>query len=251
MLRTENHDRVRVLTIDRPDALNALDEEHYDALAVALDEAGDDDGVSVVVLTGAGRAFCAGTDLKELRARTIDPDGFAYGDHGFAGFADRLAGFPKPLIVAINGIGVGIGVTVIGYADLVLISTEARLRAPFTHLGVAPEAGSTVLFPRLVGHQRAFWTLLSSEWLDADAVVESGLALEACPPDDLMPTALDRAATLAAQSLPSLMAGKALLMDPIRAAVAEARRAEDRAFARLLAGDESVEALRSFTDRSS
>ena len=101
--------RVRTLTLNRPDALNACNEAVYDALTEGFLAAADDPGVAVVLLTGEGRAFCAGTDLVEMAARVMDPDNFVEGEHGFLGLIDALTAFPKPLVIAVNGLGLGIG----------------------------------------------------------------------------------------------------------------------------------------------
>src|SRR5262245_54413970 len=103
-LQIEDHARVRTITLDRPEALNAFNEALYDATAEALHDAAEDPGVAVVLLTGAGRAFSAGTDLLEMHARATDPD-FVPGEHGFVGLVDALADFPKPLVCAVNGVG--------------------------------------------------------------------------------------------------------------------------------------------------
>src|SRR3954451_9175398 len=165
-LQVTDHHRVRTITLDRPEALNAFNEALYDATAEALLAAADDPGVAVVLLTGNGRAFSAGTDLLEMHARATDPD-FVPGKHGFLGLLDALVAFPKPLVCAVNGVGLGIGATILGYADLAFMATTARVKCPFTSLAVAPEAGSSYLFPRLVGRQNATWLLLSSEWVGA------------------------------------------------------------------------------------
>ncbi len=159
-LLIDDANRVRTLTLNRPDALNAFNEELYDATAEALLAAADDPGVAVVVITGAGRAFCAGQDLTEMAARISDP-GFTEGTHGFPGLIDALSGFSKPLICAVNGVGVGLGTTILGFADLAFMSTTAKLKCPFTSLGVAPEAASSYLLPQLVGRQNAAWMLMS------------------------------------------------------------------------------------------
>ena len=158
-LLVDDTNRVRTLTLDRPEALNAFNEELYDATAEALVAAADDPGVAVVLLTGSGRAFSAGTDLHEMHQLATDP-AFQRGKHGFVGLVDALAAFPKPLVCAVNGIGLGIGTTVLGFADLAFMSAGARLKCPFTSLGVAPEAASSYLLPRLVGRQNAAWMLL-------------------------------------------------------------------------------------------
>ncbi len=249
MLHVDDADRVRLLRLDRPDALNAFDEEHYDALADALDDAAASPDVAVVVLTGTGRAFCAGTDLGEMARRNDPSSGFVPGRHGFAGMMDRLSTFEKPFVVAVNGLGVGIGATVIGHADLVFMSTEARLQCPFTSLGVVPEAASSFLFPRILNRQDATWVLLSGEWVDAEACRDMGLAWRLCEPDDLLDVAMDHARRLATRPVSSLVASKRLLLAPIAEAIAAARVAEDRTFASLLGGPANAEALRAFAEK--
>ena len=146
--------RIRTLTLNRPDALNAFNEALYDATTEALNAAADDPEVAVVVITGAGRAFSAGQDLAEMQARITDP-AFTPGTHGFPGLIDALSRFPKPLVCAINGVGLVICATILGYADLAFMAATARLKCPFTSLGVAPEAASSYLLPKLIGRQNA------------------------------------------------------------------------------------------------
>lgn len=245
-IRTE--DRVRFLTLDRPEALNAFNEELYDALADALIEANQDLAVAVVLLTGTGRAFSAGTDLLEMHQLATDPD-FVRGRHGFPGLCRALAGFEKPLVCAVNGLGVGIGTTILGYADLAFMSTTAKLKCPFTSLGVAPEASSSYLMPRLVGRQNAAWLLMSSEWISATEALEMGLVWRLCEPDELLPEATRRAKSLARRPISSLVAVKRTMLDPIRDQIEAARERENAAFAELMGGPANLEALAAFAER--
>jgi enoyl-CoA hydratase/carnithine racemase len=162
---------------------------------------------------------------------------------------DRLSTFSKPVVVAVNGLGIGIGATVIGHADLVFMSTEARLQCPFTALGVVPEAGSSYLFPRLLNRQDATWVLLSSEWINAEECLRMGLAWRLCAPDVLMDEAMDHARRLAAKPVASLVASKQLLTAPVALAIAEARVREDAMFAELMGGPANAEALRAFAEK--
>jgi enoyl-CoA hydratase/carnithine racemase len=246
-LLTEDSHRVRTLTLDRPDALNAFDEALYDATTDALLEAGQDPTVAVVLLTGKGRAFSAGTDLLEMHRMATDPD-FERGKHGFVGLVDALAEFPKPLVCAVNGIGLGIGATVLGFADLAFMSTTARLKCPFTSLGVAPEAASSYLLPRLVGRQDAAWMLLSAEWISAAQAQEMGLVWQVCEPEDLIPTARRHAETLAARPISSLKAVKQTMTAPLREQIAAARERENACFAELMGGPANLEALTAFAE---
>ena len=246
-LQSADAERVRTLTLDRPEALNAFNEELYDALADALAEAAEDPDVAVVLLTGSGRAFSAGTDLLEMHRIATDPT-FERGRHGFPGLVDALDAFPKPLVVAVNGVGLGIGCTVLGFADLAFMSSEARLRCPFTSLGVAPEAASSYLLPLLVGRQNAAWLLQSSAWVSAEEALAMGLVWRVCPPDALLAEAHRHAQVLAAKPISSLVAVKRTMTEPRRAGIAAARERENAAFAELMGGPANLEALAAFAE---
>jgi enoyl-CoA hydratase/carnithine racemase len=240
-----DENRVRTLTLDRPDALNAFNEALYDATADALSAAAEDPEVAVVVITGAGRAFSAGQDLVEMGARITDP-GFTPGKHGFPGLIDALAGFPKPLVCAVNGVGLGLGATILGFADLAFMSSTARLKCPFTSLGVAPEAASSYLLPHLIGRQNAAWLLMSSEWVDAAEALRMGLVWKVCEPDELLSEAHRYAGVLAAKPISSLIAVKQAMVEPTRAEVSAARAREDAYFAEMMGAQANVDALAEF-----
>jgi enoyl-CoA hydratase/carnithine racemase len=244
-LQTADADKVRTLTLDRPEALNAFNEALYDATTEALLTAADDPAVAVVLITGNGRAFSAGQDLTEMQARITDPD-FAVGEHGFIGLVDALGSFPKPLICAVNGVGLGIGATILGYADLAFMSSTARLKCPFTSLGVAPEAASSYLLPQLVGRQNAAWLLMSSEWVDAAEALRMGLVWKVCEPDELMAEARRHADVLASRPIPSLMAVKRTMAAPGLPDIAAARERENAYFAELMGAAANAEALAEF-----
>jgi enoyl-CoA hydratase/carnithine racemase len=246
-LLVHDENRVRTLTLDRPEALNAFNEALYDATADALLAAADDPDVAVVLLTGNGRGFSAGTDLLEMRRIATDPT-FERGRHGFPGLMDALVAFPKPLVVAVNGVGLGIGCTILGFADLAFMSTMARLKCPFTSLGVAPEAASSYLMPLLVGRQNATWLLQSSEWVSAEQALAMGLVWRVCEPDDLLPEALRHAEVLAAKPVSSLVAVKRTITAPLRAKIEAARERENAAFAELMGGPANLEALSAFAE---
>ena len=246
ILQIDDQNRVRTLTLNRPDVLNAFNEALYGPTARALQKAADDAEVAVVLLTGAGRAFSAGNDLKEMQARITDPEMASRGSH-FTTMIDALTRFPKPLICAVNGVGVGIGTTILGYADLAFMSSTARLKCPFTSLGVAPEAASSYLLPQLIGRQNAAWLLMSSEWVSAQKAREMGLVWKVCEPDDLLDEARKHAEILAARSIPSLIAVKQSIVEPIRPDIAAATERENAHFAELLGGLAKAAALAYFT----
>ncbi|HEX5265982.1 MAG TPA: enoyl-CoA hydratase-related protein [Acidimicrobiales bacterium] len=250
MLRIADEDRVRTICLERPDALNAFNEALYDATTEALIAAAASPEVAVVVLTGAGRSFSAGTDVLEMAARTTDPEGFRAGTHGFPGLIDQLSTFPKPLICAVNGLALGIGATLLGFADLVIMSSDARIRCPFTDLAVAPEAGSSYTFPLLLGRQEASWVLMSSTWLSAEDCLGNGLAWRVVPPDRLMAETLEVARLIAAKPIASLIETKRTLVAGHRDAVDRARQRENTAFGRLLGQPANLEAFRALGSKA-
>ena len=248
LVRVVDGDRVRTVTLDRVDALNAFNEALYDAFTDTLLHSAEDPGVAVVLFTGSGRAFCAGTDLLEMAARGSDPD-FKPGVHGFPGLIDALVAFPKPLIIAVNGLGLGIGTTILGFADLAFMSTAARLKCPFTSLGVSPEAASSFTFPALLGRQNATWVLMSSEWIEAEEAHSIGLVWKVTEPDALMPEAERYAALLAAKPISSLVHTKAAIVAPFREQIDAARERESASFAALMGGPANAEALAAFAEK--
>ncbi len=242
-LNIKDEDGVRLVEMDRPEALNAFSSQLMDDLAEAFLEVASDDSISVLLLTGAGRAFSAGADLAEMGREQSTPE------HGFPGLLDAIINFPKPFIVAVNGIGVGIGATICGLADLSYMSDKAKLRAPFSALGLTAEAASTFTFPQLMGRQRASWFLLSAEWMTADECVDAGLALEAVPAEDLLGHAMAKAKKLAGLPLPSLQTTKGLIMDPVREQMKASIIAENKGLAKLVSGAANREALTAFMEK--
>jgi enoyl-CoA hydratase/carnithine racemase len=240
LLLTADAQRVRTLTWNRPEVANAFNDALYLAATAALEAAAADDEVGAVVLTGAGRSFCAGTDLVEMAAMIEglgagdDAAGVATGD-AYGGFVDTIAAFPKPLVAAVNGPGIGLGFTMLAHCDLVVMAERGRLLAPFTEMGVAPEVASSYLLPRRMGRQQASRALLASEWISAEDAVACGLALKVVPDADLLAEAQALAAGIAAKPLASLIATKALVLDAEREGIARARELENAAFQELLA----------------
>src|SRR5262249_36865909 len=157
-VRLERAGAVLLITFDRPAQRNALNRQMWRELRDAFAQAQDDPTVHVVVVTGSGSAFSAGQDLSEMSGED---------DPGFGAFMDCLGGFAKPLLAAVNGVGVGFGLTLLLHCDVVYIAEGARLRPPFVTLGVVPEAASSHLLPATIGWQRAAEALFTADWIDA------------------------------------------------------------------------------------
>ncbi len=227
-------DEVLVVAFDRPEARNAFDSAMYRAVAGALSGALEDDEVHAVVLTGRGTVFTSGQDLREMVA-IAGGDTAAGTGLGFPELLDLLMRFDKPLLAAVHGVGMGLGCSILGHVDLVLLDEHARLRLPFAEMGVPPEAGSSVLMPARMGWQQAAAALLASEWISAEAAVASGLALRTCPDGTVLAETLELARTIASFPPHATRQIKRLMLAGRGTAVADARRREEAAFADLFA----------------
>ncbi|MCC5871068.1 MAG: enoyl-CoA hydratase/isomerase family protein [Gammaproteobacteria bacterium] len=243
MLEIRDEGAVRVLTLAREKALNAFNGALFDALVEGLLEAQADDNVAVVVITGKGRAFTAGADLTEMGQKTAPPK------HGFAGAVDLLIDYQKPVIAAVNGLAIGVGGTICGLVDIVYVAESARMRCPFTALGINPEAGSSLTFPQMMGPQRAAWFLYAADTLNARDCVEQGMALEVLGDEGFIDQVLERAATLAAQAPQALRETKELLWAPRREALRAAVAAENLTLKRTVGSPENREAIAAFMEK--
>jgi enoyl-CoA hydratase/carnithine racemase len=212
------------LTFTRPEALNAFTIAGYRDLRIALQRLASDEDTRVVVLTGSGRAFSVGADRSLLQG-PLPEDQRRYGGEEFAALLDSLSTFEKPLFAAVNGLSVGLGATMLLYCDVILLAETARLRMPFTALGLVPEAGSSALLPARVRWADAMWAMLSSEWIDATAAYEMGLAWRVVPDGDLLSETAAAAAVLASLDPKSVGATKRLLIEGRREV---AQKANDR-----------------------
>jgi enoyl-CoA hydratase/carnithine racemase len=231
---------VAVVTWNRPRQRNAFNQQMWLEGRDTLRELLDDGGVRAVVVTGAGDAFSAGQDLGEM---TIAP---ADGEHGFPGFMNVLCAFDKPLIAAVNGVGVGIGLTMLLHCDIVFVADTARLRAPFVPLGVVPEAASSYMLPLVVGYQAAAEILYTADWIDAARAVEVGIASRLLPRAELLGAARAMAVKIAAGPIGAIRHTKRLVLATRAEQVRLAREREDRAFEERIGTPENLEAIAAF-----
>jgi enoyl-CoA hydratase/carnithine racemase len=246
VINVDDGSGIRTITIDRPEARNALSSTDFAALDLALRHAALEDGLRAVVVTGAGDdAFCAGQDLKELT--DIDPPALA--SHPFHSFIETLAGYPKALVAAVRGVAVGAGVTMLPYFDFVVASSDARFQTPFVKLGVPTEGGSSQMLAFTVGPRLAARMLLTGEWISAAEALSSGLVTAVVDGDQVLPAALDLAARLAALPASAVTATKRLLVEARREGVSAALTRERAAGLDLYAEPAFRRALDRFDSR--
>jgi enoyl-CoA hydratase/carnithine racemase len=220
------------LTLDRPERLNAFTGAGYRELRLAVERAGADAATRVIVLTGSGRAFSAGADRSlvdgSASAADIEEAGIE-----FSGMLETIDACDKPILAAVNGLAVGIGCTLLLHCDLVLLAETARLRLPFTALGIVPEAGSSVLLPARGRWPDTLWAVLSSEWIDAPTALAMAIAWRVVPDAALVDETGRVAETIAALD-PAAVAATKRLLTTGRAEAVQAAMAREQAEMRSL-----------------
>ena len=236
---------IRTLRMNRPDKKNALTLAMYEAMSAALESAGSSPALRCVVIAGAPGAFCAGNDLADFLAMVENAEGLAA---PIMRFLHALARAEKPLVAAVSGLAVGIGTTMLLHCDHVVAGSDARFSTPFVQLGLVPEAASSLIGPRRLGHARAFALLAMGRPLDAAAAHAAGIVNTVVAPAEVDAEAMKAAREIAALPAQALAASRALLRgtpDEIVARIDE----EAAEFKRRLASPEARGAFEAFFKR--
>jgi enoyl-CoA hydratase len=239
------------LRLQRPEAMNAISTALLDELNVALDEIEADDSVRVVVLTGTGRAFCAGADLKALAndAGVLDP-GQVVEFVGYAGRTiERLAALAQPVIAGVNGLALAGGLELLLASDIVVASTAARIGDAHANYGLVPGAGGSVRLARVVGTHMAKYLALTGAHFPPSSQVLAGLVSEVVEPADLERRLAELAATLAAKSPLGLARMKRLINDASDLSLPDALAAEQRALLEQCRSADFAEGIAAFAER--
>ena len=223
---------VLTLSFDRPEKMNALTRDMYADLARALNEAAGDFTVRAVILTSTGAHFTAGNDIKDFM------------EHPPTTEDSTVAAFLGALLAAVKGNAVGVGTTMLLHCDVVVADPKASFSMPFASLGLVPEAGSSLLFPELVGYQRAAKIFMTGESFSAESAKEMGLVAEIS--SDAYATALTIATQIAEQPPTAIINTKALIKASKHDAVAAVMKAEFELFSLALTSDEAMEAFMTF-----
>ena len=219
--------------------MNALTRAMYAGLTKGLNDAAGDFAIRAVILTSEGDHFTAGNDIVDFMDNPPTSD-----SSEVAQFLAALLNFPKPLIAAVKGNAVGVGTTMLLHCDVVVASPSANFSMPFASLGLVPEAGSSFLFPALVGYQRAAKIFFTGESFGADAAIEMGLIAEI--DSDALAGATKIAQHIAEQPPQAIINTKALLKARNHESVAAVMKAEFEIFAMALQSDEAMEAFMKF-----
>ena len=208
IVRYEQHDSVALITLNRPDAMNSFTSQLSFDLLEALEKAHHDDDIRAVVLTGEGRCFSAGADLKSgHEGRQV----FGKLQYEYRPVMSAVATMPKPVIAAVPGSAAGIGLSLALTCDLLIMADNAFLLSPFTTISLVPDGGLNWLLVRQLGYRRAFQLSVESERIDAERCVQLGLANKAVPAESLNASALEWARQLSKRAPLSLAATKKVM----------------------------------------
>jgi len=229
--------------IQRPDKLNALTLAMYDSMTAALETAEQDNQVRVILIHGTENCFTSGNDLRDF---AVNPP---VGENSpVFRFLRAISRLQKPVVAMVSGAAVGIGTTMLLHCDLVYADETARFRLPFVNLGLCPEAASSYLLPKLVGHLRASEILLLGETIAADKAQGLGLVNRIFPHQDLFDQVMDKCLQLSAQPPASVRLTKSLLKENQTQQVAAVMSKEGDLFLRQLAKPEAQEAINAFIE---
>lgn len=240
---TDTKDHILTLTLNRPEKKNALTRAMYAALADAINRANNDPDVRVLLITGSGDSFTSGNDIMDFLHQPPTDE-----TTPVTHFLQAIATGQKCLVAAVNGLAIGVGTTMLLHCDLVYAAASARLQLPFVNLGVVPEAGSTYLLPRLMGHQRAAELLLLGETFSAAKGQQVGIINEVVADEALLPHAWGAAQKLAAKPPAALRMAKALMKQNGRLTL-QAMHQESQQFRDRLQSPEAIEAFTAFLER--
>jgi 2-(1,2-epoxy-1,2-dihydrophenyl)acetyl-CoA isomerase len=245
IVKYEQHDAVAVITLHRPEAMNSFNTELRADLSAALQRAHDDESIRVVVLTGEGRTFSAGADLKA----GIDKDVTEILQVEYRPVQEAIANIPKPVIAAIPGSAAGIGLSIALNCDLLVMADNAFMLSPFTTISLVPDGGMNWMLVQQVGYRRAFQLSVESERVPADRCVKLGLANRAVPADELQAAALEWAQELAQRAPLSLAATKRVMRFAANNDWGSSYDLEAQLQGELLASDDNKEGIQAFFEK--
>ena len=245
-LLIETTGRVRIITLHRPEALNALNHRLTSELTLALRAADSDDAIGAIVLTGHGKAFAAGADIKEMA-----PKNFAdvYAEDFITATWEELTRTRKPVIAAVNGFALGGGCEVAMMCDIVFAADSAKFGQPEIKLGVIPGSGGTQRLTRAVGKALAMDLILTGRMMGAEEALRAGLVARIYPADQLLPEAVAAAEMMAGYGLLSVMAAKEAVNRAFESTLSEGVRFERRLFHGLFGTADQAEGMAAFVEK--
>lgn len=246
-IRVEHEGPLALVTLDRPEALNALNRATLEALDQVFGSLEGAEDLRCVILTGAGKAFVAGADIREMAA--FGPEQAEAFAHFGQSVFNRIAAFPRPVIAALNGFALGGGFELALACDFRIASDKAKLGQPEVNLGVIPGFGGTQRLPRLIGPARAKYLLLTGQPLDASQALAWGLVEEVVAPEALLERCRALGTTLAQKGPLALTRCKQAVDQGLDLGLPLALELETRLFARSFASTDQKEGMQAFLDK--
>jgi len=244
-LLAETRGRVALITLNRPDALNALNSYVMREIASLIAEIDRNPEIACTVITGAGRAFAAGADIREMQPQSFSD---MYVADYFAGW-DRFAAARKPVIAAVNGFALGGGCELAMMCDIIIASEAAKFGQPEIKLGVAPGMGGSQRLTKAIGKAKAMDLILTGRMIDAAEADRIGLVSRVVPADKLMDEAMAAAETIASYSIVALMAAKEMTAEALELSTTEGVKFERRLFQALFGTADQKEGMDAFNNK--
>jgi enoyl-CoA hydratase len=241
----ETRGKVGIITLNRPNALNALNSALVGEMSQALDAYEADEGIACIVITGSSKAFAAGADIKEMQSKSYMQ---AYKED-FIGSWERVTRCRKPVIAAVAGFALGGGCELAMMCDFIIAADNAKFGQPEIKLGVMPGSGGTQRLARFVGKAKAMEMCLTGRMMDAAEAERCGLVSRVVPADKLMEDALKTAETIASMSLPSLMMTKESVNRAFETTLSEGVKFERRVFHAMFAMEDQKEGMAAFAEK--
>ncbi len=243
---TDTRGAVGLITLNRPEALNALNKQLMDELGQALDGYEADDAIGCIVITGSAKAFAAGADIKEMQPKSYMD---AYKEDFITANWERVTRCRKPVIAAVGGYALGGGCELAMMCDFILAADTAKFGQPEINLGVIPGSGGTQRLTRFVGKSKAMEMVLTARMMDAEEAERSGLVSRVVPADDLVDEALKVAGRIAELSRPSVMMAKEAVNKSYESMMREGVMFERRLFHSLFATEDQSEGMAAFAEK--
>ena len=245
LVETKTEDGVGVITINRPDALNAVNSEVMDGLLSAAAKFDADPAIGCILITGEGKAFIAGADIKEMQEKSYMDMFMADKQAGWEAFAATRT----PMIAAVNGFALGGGCEIAMMCDIIIASDKAKFGQPEIKLGVIPGWGGSQRLTKAVGKAKAMDLILTGRMMDAEEAERSGLVARVVAHDDLMKEAMEAAKAIAGFGSPSVLIAKEAVNRAFETTLNEGLRFERRVFYSLFATEDQKEGMRAFGEK--
>ena len=239
----ENEENIAIITFNRPEAMNALNNQTRAEFRAAIDDVAEDDSIKVLILTGSGKAFVAGSDIKEFNATT------PFSAHNIMRLGEMVEKLEKPVIAAVNGFCLGGGNEIAMACDIIIASEKAKFGQTEINIGIIPGGGGTQRLPRLIGVCRAKELIYTGDIIRAEEAERLGLVNRVVPMDELMPAAKELAKKIAAKSAAALKLAKTAINRGMQTNLESGLKYEYELYSLSLSLEDKLEGVNAFLEK--